>query len=354
SGNFNWEDVMSVYKLARCVGLSVLAVVGCGPSHSEVDAPPVSTVPDSPAGTFEVTSAFDIPVPVAAAPIIEQLTAATDGPDDPSRYLLDRMIETLPDGTIRTLASDAAPYVAAYLDTKLSAIAPRFVPGITQLAAGLDRIASHLAMQERWVIDDAGATTRTITALRFELGDRTTTVALADAGLAIPAMTTHAGFTAGAELAVADHMHALPYGAWLRLGLDLAVVPRAVPGAHDLGEALASLLDCDALGALIGAKLASQLLIDVGPVFATACRTAMTLVASKIDAQLAAIDHTAMALEVSGDARGVDLDGDGSMDQLAAGNWTGSLHDGGAGEAISAGQFTGVKAATASPADRSR
>lgn len=338
---------MSMYSVARGFGLgSMIAMIAMTAACGSPDTPdPVSTVPVSPEGAFEVTSAFDLPVPPAAVPIIEQLTAATDGADDPSRYLLDRMIETLPDGTVKDLATGAAPYVAAYLDTKLSTIAPKFVPGIVQLAAGIDRIASHLAMQERWVIDDAGNATRTIEALRFELGDRTTAVALADAALSLPALATHAAFSVGAELQVGDHMHAVPYGAWLRLGLDLAVVPRVVTGAHDLGEALASLLDCDAVGALIAGALA----IDVSPLFATACRTAMTLVASRIEDQLAAIDQTAMTLEVTGNALGVDLDGDGTMDQLAAGTWTGTLHDGGAGVAISAGRFTGAKAATDTP-----
>ena len=59
--------------------------------------------------------------------MITLLTDATDGPDDPSHYLLDQMIATLPDGTIKTIAGDAVPYVAAYLNAQITAVAPNLV-----------------------------------------------------------------------------------------------------------------------------------------------------------------------------------------------------------------------------------
>ena len=56
--------------------------------------PDASVVPRSPEGTFVVTSELDLvsQVPIVAAPIIESLLTATDDPDDPARYLVDRMI----------------------------------------------------------------------------------------------------------------------------------------------------------------------------------------------------------------------------------------------------------------------
>src|SRR5439155_2975448 len=93
--------------VASAVAIAVIA--GCGPPPAPPpDAAPPSTIPTSPAGEFAVTSRFDIRVPAAAAPLLATLTAATDGPDDPARYVVDRMVATLPDGPIRALAERVA------------------------------------------------------------------------------------------------------------------------------------------------------------------------------------------------------------------------------------------------------
>lgn len=331
-----------VVKRVRSAGVvAVLAgwSVACS-SAGEPAAPdaPRSTVPTSPAGTFEVTNAYDLAVPAIATPVVTALTAATDGPDDPCRFVIDQMIATLPDGAMKTIAIGAAPYVAAYLNTQLATIAPKLVTGLNQLSTGLIRIANHVGTTEAWTIDATGNTTRTITGFAFDVGGHTTKVRLADAGLADLSVTTHTAFSDGGRLVFADHSHALPYGAWLRTGLDLAVVPSVVPAAHDLATALGSLVDCPQLGAM----MAAQIGIGAPGVYTGACEAAMTVIASEVDAELAAIDHTAMTIEVSGDANGIDDDGDGTMDRIAAGNWTGSVHAG-VDETLSAARFTGTK-----------
>src|SRR5262249_55018823 len=92
-------SVMSVMSVALALSTS------CGPGAAAPDGAPPWTIPPSPAGVFAITSTLDIPVPAMADPVIAGLTAATDGPDDPTRYLIDRMIATLPDGTIKTIAT---------------------------------------------------------------------------------------------------------------------------------------------------------------------------------------------------------------------------------------------------------
>jgi hypothetical protein len=324
--------------LARLAGIAGLA--SCGPSSAPPPDALGEAVPTSPAGRFALTSTFDVPVPPIAAPVIEALTAATDGPDDPSRYLVDRMIATLPDGTVKTIAAEAAPYVAAYLNARLAAVAPRFAPGIDAIAGGLDRVATHLGTTETLEIDASGAAIRTITGVRFELGSAVTSVRLADAGLGDLAVATHVALDATGRLAIGDHAHALPYGALLRIGLERAVIPGVEPTAHDLAGALAALLDCDQLGAVVAGRVG----LGTAALYGTACRTAMTVIASQIDARLAAIAETPIVLEVTGAATGVDHDGDGTMDELRTGRWSGSLHAAGDGDPISAASFSGVTA----------
>ena len=324
------------------LALIVLAsLASCGPASSpSPDAAPPQAVPTSPAGGFAVTSMFDIELPPAARPVLATLTAATDGPDDPTRYLVDRMIATLPDGQVKLVAVQAAPYVAAYLNERLVDIAPRLVTGLGAIADGLSRIARHFGTTETLQIDSSGAAIRTLTGARFELGATTTTVRFADSGLADIVTGAHVFLDTEGRVTIGAHAHALPYGAVLRLGLERAVIASVEPGAPDLATALGALVDCTKLGDLAASS------IGLGPasLYHTACRAAMTAIASELYAQLAAIDATPLALELTGAADGIDHDGDGSLDELRAGRWSGSLQAAGTHVPVAAASFAGTKA----------
>jgi hypothetical protein len=335
---------------SHCVGSCLFVLVelalaaSCGPEGSAPDATPdatpPSTIPARPAGRFALTSTLDLPVPPAADLVIAGLVAATDGPDDPSRYIVDRMIATLPDGTLKTIAASAAPYAAAYLNERLIDIAPRFVAGIDAIAGGLSRIATHAGTIETLQIDDDGAAIRTITAARFQVGAAPTTVGFADAGLADIVVGTHVVLDPTGHVTLGDHTHGWPYGALLRLGLDRAVIASIEPTARDLATALGTLVDCDRLGTLI----ADYIGFGSATLYSTACRAGMTVIASEIYARIAAIDDMLLALEVAGSADGIDLDGDGTMDELRAGRWSGSFQAAGSREPIDAASFSGTKA----------
>lgn len=297
-------------------------------------------IPTSIAGRYQLTSTFDFAIPTAAAPVLGELHEATDAADDPTRYLLDRMIATLPDGTTKTLAEQVAPYVAAYLNARLSAFAPRLAAGLDAIAAGTTRLASHLTLIESLQIDERGDATRTLTGVQLAAGSGTTTLAFANNGLPDSSGATHVALDGSGHLAFSGHAHEMRFGSLLRLGLDLAVIPSAVPGTHDLATALGDLLDCAKLGDIVAER------VGLGPpsLYETACRAAMTALASEIDAELAAIDRTPLVMQVSGTADAIDLDGDGTMDALRAGRWTGSLGASGSSTPIGAATFMGGKA----------
>lgn len=325
-------------SIVSVASFGLALVASCGPSSSAPDAP-TSTVPTSPAGRFAIISTFDIAIPPAAGPVIDGLTAATDGPDDPTRYLLDRMIATLSDGAVKTIATAAAPYVAAYLNSRLADVAPGFVTGIDTIAGGLSRIAGRFSTIETLVIDSDGAAIRTITGARFDGAAAPVTVSFADAGLADITVGTHVALDPTGRVVIGDHAYGVPYGAMLRLGLDRAVIPGVEPAALDLATALGLLVDCERLGALVADRIG----LGAPALYSTACRAAMTAAASELYARIAAIDSTPLALEVTGAAEGVDLDGDGTMDALRTGTWTGSLQTGSTREPIAAASFTGTK-----------
>lgn len=322
------------------IGALLAFVAGC----SDTDPPPLdaapSMIPTSIAGRYQLTSTLDFAVPAAAAPVLSELRAATDGADDPTRYLLDRMIATLPDGTTKTVAEQVVPYVAAYLNARLSAFAPRLAGGLDAIAAGTTRLASHLTLIESLQIDERGDATRTLTGLQLAAGSSATTLTFANGGIPDASAATHVALDGYGHLAFSEHAHEVHFGSLLKLGLDLAVIPGAVPGTHDLAAALGALLDCAKLGDIVADR------VGIGPpsLYETACRAAMTALASEIDAELAAIDRTPLAIQVSGTADAVDLDGDGTMDALRTGRWAGSLRAAGASTPIGAATFAGGKA----------
>ena len=103
--------------LRFCSCLVLAFAAACGPDAATApDAamppsppppPPPSKIPSSAAGSFALTSELTLAIPDEAQPMIATLTAATDGPDDPTRYLVDR-IEAHPRVQVRegTAVSD--------------------------------------------------------------------------------------------------------------------------------------------------------------------------------------------------------------------------------------------------------
>ncbi len=317
-------------SLPRFASILVVLVSACADDPTTPPAAPVA-VPIDPVGRFIVTSAFSLPAPPpGAADVLGELTAATDGPDDPSRYLIDLMIERLPPGSTKTYATAISPYVAAYVNQRIAAIAPGFVDGSRALSAGLLRIAQRFGTSE--TLDLAIATgvdggsslalRRTITGLRFDRrsGRELVEVRFAPEGLADVTITSRVRLD-GDRLTIERHPGALPYTALLRLGLDQAVIPDVVPGAHDLAQALVALVDCGQLGGAVSEY------IGVGsPAFyASACSVGLTALAARIYEHIDAIEPAVLSLELAGDARAVDANHDGPMDAIASGAWTGTF-----------------------------
>jgi hypothetical protein len=116
------------------------------------------------------------------------------------------------------------------------------------------------------------------------------------------------------------------------------VAPSVEPTAGDLAGALGALLDCERLGSVIADRVG----LGAPALYAGACRATMTAIASEVDAELAAIDATPLGIEVAGTAAGFDEDGNGTMDEMRAGIWTGAVYAGSEREPIDAASFTGA------------
>ncbi|MEO6777181.1 MAG: hypothetical protein ABI467_29910 [Kofleriaceae bacterium] len=318
-----------------------LAVISCcvvGCASAEVVAPdaPPSTIPKTVAGTYDLVGTLDLAtLPEPATYILAELANATDSPDDPARYLVDRMVAALPDGTFKSVATGLAPYIAPYIELELDRIAPNFAPGVHAIVAGLGAVAHHMVTIERLVVAPGGIATRALIGLQLA----NVPCQLAAGGAPDALAITRAEIDREGTLLLTSHTLQLPYGEMLRLGLDRAVIPSVDLAASDLAGTLRDLVDCHQLGLTFyaHANLGSASLYE------TACAVAMTSLASEVYDKIAAIDAAPFELDVSGTATGVDRDGDGTMDQIQAGAWVGTASYAGTKGPLGANTFTGTK-----------
>jgi hypothetical protein len=78
-------------------------------------------------------------------------------------------------------------------------------------------------------------------------------------------------------------------------------------------------------------------------VFVTACNAGLVIAANKIYDQIEGIDGTALQFGIAGQARGVDNNADGKIDQIVTGQWTGDLTYGSSPAPLSTATFYGER-----------
>lgn len=309
--------------VSLCLALASCATADAPPDAGGAAGPDASTstIPHDPAGTFEVTSTLDVPVTETAKPLLAFVQDATNGADDPMRYVLDRMVAELPEGTPRTIAELTVPFVAAYLDEKLAEVAPRLAPGMRAIAEGLARVITHVELVETFTVATNGAAVRSVRGARFDITPDAPVLAFGSHGMANVTASTRVSLDRSGGIAIARHALELRHGSLVRLGLDRAVIPSVEPRARELGDALTALVDCERVGELVADKLG----VGAPALFGTACAAGMDALADEVYAQIAALDAQPLVLELTGSADGFDVDHDGTLDELRAGQWRGTI-----------------------------
>jgi hypothetical protein len=307
---------MSNRRIAALVLALIVSLVACD-DHAASPAPDATPVPIDLRGRFEVQGSLALAAPPSlVATVLSDLAAATDGPDDPSRFLLELIVDRLPPGRIKTLAVELTPFVAAYVNGRIAIVAPQLAGGVRKLVDGLGRIARRFGTIEDVEIHGSGHLRRTIEGIRFD------TVAILFDEVGLAATTVDAVVTReGDRLTIAGHRAGIAYGPLLRLGLDRAVIPAVVPGATDLAQALTALVDCPRLGELIAEAIG----LGAPALYAQACAVGLTTAATRIYDRLPAPDAPPVVLEVTGTARIVDRDGNGATDAIEDGVWMGTF-----------------------------
>lgn len=303
------------------------------------DVPPPST----PEGVFAVTSDFDLASNAPGTPgkVANYFIAATDDPDDPTKFLVDELIKALPDGQIKDFAEGSAPFVTGYLNDRLLEIAPDFLTKIIDVGDAFGQVTHHFGLVETLQVDAQGRATTTVSGLHFEIDNVEMNFPFADYGID---ETKVEGLTVSLEpsgkLQISEHTIPLKYGQVLKLALDQAVIPMIDPSAQNLGDILESVVDCEAVGQFVFEALE----FGSPSTYETACHAGLQAASTALYNQLDNIDGSALEFGLAGTARGIDRNGDGKMDDLQSGTWTGTLGYAGTPAPLGAATFFGKRA----------
>ena len=303
-------------------------------------------------GKYSMQSTFDIAtnVPGAAGTIVNDIIDATDSPDDPTHWVLQQLVNAMPNGTVKTLLNGAIPFVSGYLNDRVLSWAPDFVTTMVQVGNDFGDITKHFGLNETLEIAGGGVDgnysgTRTALGAHFVINTQAFDLKFSDyqiANVVVPGI----GITMDAtgKLAVATHKLPLPYGGIIHMGLDAAVIPMVDPNASNLGELFADKIDCQAVGQYINDALVADLGFGPGAsAMAAACTTGLTAGANAIYAKINAISATALEFDVDGTAKAADTNHDYKIDALQTGKWEGTLSYSGTPAPLAPATFSGAR-----------
>jgi hypothetical protein len=281
-------------------------------------------------GKYGMHSTFDLAtsMPGTAGTVVNTIIAATDEPEDPTKWIVDQIIAQLPDGPIKSALGAGKSFVVGYLNERLLDLAPDFLDTMIQVGHDFGDIARHFGIVETLELTRSGdgyLAVHTITGAHFKLGNQESDYALVNYHVANVIVNNVAvTMDPTGQLTIAAHKLTLPYGKVLRLGLDAAIIPLLDSSAHSLNELLAHKIDCLALGNAIGDAIGFG-----ASAFRSACTSGLNAGANLVYSKIDAIDGTALEFGLNGSARATDKNSDRHIDSIQTGTWGGTLTYGG-------------------------
>jgi hypothetical protein len=310
---------------------------GTGPGSDDVAAPA------TPEGKYSITSDFDLATnaPGKVGEIANAFIDMTDSPEDPTKWVVDHAIAAMPSGTLKTLASNAAPFVTGYLNDRVLQFAPDFVTKMKDIGNKFGDVAKHFGTLETLEITKAGtayAGVHTVTGAHFKIDGMELDFPFVDYSID-NVVVSGVGITydATGKLTLADHKVPLSYGKILHVALDQAILPLVVPGAHNLGDALNGLVDCNQVGTAISDYVG----FGSPGTYASACTAGLNAGADYIYGKINEMDGSALEFGIAGSAKAVDTNRDGKLDAIQRGAWTGNLSYAGTPAPLSNATFFG-------------
>jgi hypothetical protein len=297
-------------------------------------------------GTYAVHSTFDLAtnMPGTAGAVVNTVIAATDDPDDPTRWIVDQIIAELPDGALKTALNTGKALVIGLINEKIKDVTPDFVDTMVLVGNDFGDLAKHFGLDETLALTKSGngyTAVHTVVGIHYKLDNQEGDFAFANYHLA-NVVVDRVGVTMDptGQITIAAHGVPLAYGQVLRLGLDAAIIPLIDPTAHSLNDLLAHKIDCAQVGTAVADALG---LGFAAGTLKSACVTGLTAGANFVYAKIAAIDGNALQFSLSGTARGVDKTNDGKIDTIQTGSWSGTLAYGTTPTPLVPATFTGQR-----------
>ncbi|HWU89972.1 MAG TPA: hypothetical protein VN253_22070 [Kofleriaceae bacterium] len=299
-------------------------------------------VPATPEGRYAMRSELDLAtnIPGTAGTVATYFIQATDDPEDPTLFIVQKVTEALPNGSIKNALQSATPFVAGYLNDRLLEVAPTFVTKVIDLGNGFGQVAKNFGMVEELAVDAAGGATKTIKGLHFEIDGTEHELAFADYGIAetrVDGLTV--SLAKNGQLEISEHKVPMKYGQIMRLALDQAIIPMIDPASSNLGELFHAAVNCTKVGKYIYDAIG----FGSASTFESACNAGLTSGATALYNLMNNIDTAALELGIAGTARGIDKNRDGKMDEIVTGTWTGKVSYAGTPAPLSTAKFFGAR-----------
>ncbi len=314
--------------------LFALTLVGCADNHMPGDddggRDPDPQQPDPErsvevTGTYRLHSTFDIAtnMPGSSGAFVNGLIAATDDPDDPMSWLLDQMISTLPNGTPKTVLQTAKPFVAGYLNDKLTQLAPELVGTVRDVGHRMADLTKNFGVAEKLAVTSSDQLLLgriTADGVRFKVDSNYVDAAFADHDIDDVIVDGVNVTYQNGHLGIGEHTLPLPYAKIVRVGLDVAIIPAIDPSAHDVADLLDDVVDCHG----VGQGVADALGVGSAAFWESACHGGLAQAANLVYDQIAAADSS-LDFQLTGNARAADSNDDYKLDKLSFGEWAGTL-----------------------------
>lgn len=344
--------------------LATATVAGCaadapGPDDDDdmddpMPQPDPQPVPKTPEGKFSVQSDFDLAtnLPGTAGTVVNYFIQATDDPDDPTKFILEQLINQLPNGSIKNTLQGSIPFVSGYLNDRLLEVAPTFVGKIIDVGDGLGQVAHHFGTIE--VLDVSGtpapatggdpslgyAATKTVQGLHFNVDNVDIDLRFADYAIQdVKVEGLSVSLESTGKLNISQHKVPLKFGSLMKLAMNEVIIPFIDPSVTDLEGLLKKAVNCQAVGQYVYEA------IELGSpsTFESACNGGLHAASTAFYNALDNIDTAALEFNVLGTARGIDKNNDSKMDDIQTGVWTGDIGYAGTAAPVSTAKFFGTR-----------
>lgn len=287
--------------------------------------------PDQPldaTGIYQLDSRFDLisGMPGTVGEVSNTFIAMTDDPYDPATWLIDTILDKWDGGVAESIVRGARPALDGLVYDEMMRNAPDLVEQLVEVGDRFGQVTREFGIDSTLEVTgetgDGLSATHTATGYNFRINGTEHAYTL-DELERDPVAVEGIGFTFdGTRITLSEHSIPLQYGGFLAMVLDDVIIPQVNANAHDLGDLLLELVDCES----VGYRIYDQLDLLSPGFYAGLCEMGLESGAGYVMNKLVSIDEQAQVkLNISGTAHAADQSGDRRIDTFTSGQWAGAI-----------------------------